>query len=110
MNGQQVFLDRAQQLGDGRDLLNSDEGFAAATALLAVHTAIALNDALLLELTGKQAKAISFDERLLEKNTESEPSLLSLLVRPERFLLRGEKLDELELFLVRAKPDMQVRV
>ena len=52
-----VFLDRAQQLGDARDLLKTDEGYAAATALLAVHTAIALNDALFVQLTGRRSKA-----------------------------------------------------
>ena len=53
---------------------------------------------------------ISFDECLLQKNIEADPSLLSILVRPERFLLRGDKLEALEHFLLKSKPDMQVRI
>jgi hypothetical protein len=48
-----IFLGRAKQLADARDLVRDDENYASATALLSIHTAIALNDALLLRLTGK---------------------------------------------------------
>ncbi len=34
----------------------------------------------------------------------------TLLIRPERFLLRGEKLEKMERFIAKAKPDMFVRV
>lgn len=53
---------------------------------------------------------ITFDERLLAGNTESDPALLSVVVRPERFLVRGEKLTTSERYLDKARPDMQVRI
>jgi hypothetical protein len=49
-----VFLQRAEQLSRARQLVEEkDERCAAAIALLSVHTAIALNDALLFKLSGK---------------------------------------------------------
>ena len=52
----EIFLERAKQLSGARDLVQEDEEFASATALLSVHSAIALNDALLLKLKGKLVK------------------------------------------------------
>jgi hypothetical protein len=48
----EVFLERARQLASARDLLREDAAFSSVTALLSVHTAIALNDALLIRLSG----------------------------------------------------------
>lgn len=47
----QVFLRRAEQLIDVRNLIR-DDPYPAAIALLAVHSAIAINDAVLTALTG----------------------------------------------------------
>jgi hypothetical protein len=52
----EVYLERALQLSDARDLIQDEPPYAAATALLSVHTAIALNDALLLKLGAKSLK------------------------------------------------------
>ncbi len=54
---------------------------------------------------------IGYSTNLLEgdlSQRDEEPA--SLLVRPERFLLRGEKLETMEQFLVRTKPDISVRI
>lgn len=51
-----VYFDRAGQLGFVRDFIREDDSYPEATALLAVHTAIALNDALLLELVGRRPR------------------------------------------------------
>ncbi len=51
-----VFLHRAKQLESARDLVAGDADYGSAAALLAVHTAIALNDALLLKLTGRRPR------------------------------------------------------
>jgi hypothetical protein len=54
---------------------------------------------------------ISYSDALLESDgvavTEDEAALL---VRPERFLLRGEKLAAMERFLAKGKPDIRVRI
>ena len=42
-----VFVARARQLRSARELVQDESSFASATALLAVHSGIALNDALL---------------------------------------------------------------
>jgi hypothetical protein len=49
----EVFLERAKQLSGARDLVQDDADYASAIALLSVHSAIALNDALLIKLSGK---------------------------------------------------------
>ena len=51
-----VFLERARQLGLARELIRADDLYCSATALVAVHTAIALNDALLLHLGARRPK------------------------------------------------------
>ena len=51
----EVFLKRTQQLSDVRELVRSDP-YPSATALLSVHSAIALNDAVLTILTGSPYK------------------------------------------------------
>jgi hypothetical protein len=52
----EIYLERAVQLSSARNLIQNDPPYAAATALLSVHTAIALNDALLLKLGAKSLK------------------------------------------------------
>jgi hypothetical protein len=49
----EAYLERAKQLSQARELVRNDAEYASATALLAIHTAIALNDALMIKLTGK---------------------------------------------------------
>jgi hypothetical protein len=49
----EIFLERAKQLSEARKLIELDTEYASATALLAVHSAIALNDAILLKLSGR---------------------------------------------------------
>ena len=53
---------------------------------------------------------LSFDERLLQREAVFDPALLSLVVTPERFLVRGDKLAALEKYLKRAQPDMHIRI
>jgi hypothetical protein len=48
-----VFLERGNQLSESRRLMQDDREYAAALALVSIHSAIALNDALLVKLTGK---------------------------------------------------------
>jgi hypothetical protein len=50
----QVFLARAKQLGDAASLMRDDAPYASATALTAVHSAIAYQDALQSNLTGRR--------------------------------------------------------
>ena len=51
-----VFITRAKQLRTARELIQEDRSFASATALLAIHQGIALNDALLLIWNGAPTK------------------------------------------------------
>ena len=74
MNG--VFLARAKQLRSARELVEDDAGYASATALLAVHTGIALNDALLLVWSGKPLKGK--DHRASVRATEAQCRLRKL--------------------------------
>lgn len=65
----EVYLERAEQLALARDLIRDDRSYSSATALLSVHAAIAMNDALLLGLTGRRSmstdhiRAVSETER-----------------------------------------------
>ena len=43
-------------------------------------------------------------------STALDSKLAVLTVKPERFLVRGEKLEAVEKFLSKAKPDMEVRI
>lgn len=47
----EVFVERGNQLADSRRLMDRDPQYAAALALVSIHCAIALNDALLFKLT-----------------------------------------------------------
>jgi hypothetical protein len=54
---------------------------------------------------------ISYSAALLEgdlSHLDEEPALL--LTKPERFLLRGGKLETMEQFIVKTKPDISVRI
>lgn len=53
----EVFIERADQLSEVRKLLNEEPRYASATALLSVHSAIALNDAVLIRLTGRKTSS-----------------------------------------------------
>jgi hypothetical protein len=48
-----VFLERGNQLAESRKLMEDSSDYTAALALVAVHSAIAFNDALLVKLSGK---------------------------------------------------------
>ncbi len=52
----EIFLERAKQLSEARKLIELDAEYASATALLAVHSAIAYNDAVLVKLSGKACR------------------------------------------------------
>jgi hypothetical protein len=65
-----VFLQRARQLRSARELIEEERLFASATALLSVHSAIALNDALLSIWRGRAVK--SEDHREATRATQSE--------------------------------------
>jgi|SRR5665213_1126538 len=62
----EIFLERAEQLASARDLVREESDYAAATALLSVHSAIALNDALLLSLTGRRPKSPDHSHAITE--------------------------------------------
>ncbi len=66
----QVFVARARQLRTARELIVEEAAFASATALLSVHSAIALNDALLTIWRGKPRKGE--DHREAVRATEAE--------------------------------------
>ena len=53
---------------------------------------------------------LAYDERLLQAEAEIGPHLVSVVVAPERFRIRGEKLNVIEKFLSKARPDVAVRV
>jgi hypothetical protein len=48
----EVFVERGNQLAEGRRLMKDSPEYAAALALVSIHCAIALNDALLVKLAG----------------------------------------------------------
>jgi hypothetical protein len=53
---------------------------------------------------------ISFDRRILEASAVIDKRTALLTVPPERFRVRGDKLAAVEKFLLKAKPDMSVRL
>ena len=53
---------------------------------------------------------LAYDERLLQVEEEIESKLVSIIVAPERFRVRGDKLSSIEKFLSKAKPDVAVRI
>jgi hypothetical protein len=52
-----VFIERGDQLSESRDLMKGSPEYSSALALVSIHCAIALNDALLVKLTGKHQMA-----------------------------------------------------
>jgi hypothetical protein len=65
-----VFVARASELRSARELVQDEASYASATALLAVHSAISLNDALLALWNGKPIK--SDDHQSSVRATESQ--------------------------------------
>jgi hypothetical protein len=53
---------------------------------------------------------LAYNEQLLHAEAEIGPNLVSVIVAPERFRIRGEKFDSIEKFLSKAKPDVAVRI
>jgi hypothetical protein len=53
---------------------------------------------------------ICYSPTLLDESSATETDAVALIVKPERFLLRGERLTAVEKFLSRAKPDISVRI
>jgi hypothetical protein len=53
---------------------------------------------------------LSFDSGILDASSMSSANAVSIVVSPERFLVRGAKLTLIEKFLAKAKPDMEVRI
>lgn len=53
---------------------------------------------------------LAYDERLLDPSAKADSTLMSVVVQPERFRVRGEQLAKIERFLASAKPDMEVRI
>jgi hypothetical protein len=51
-----VFVERARHLSAARDLVAGDTDYTSALALLAVHSAISWNDAILTRLIGRAQK------------------------------------------------------
>jgi len=58
----EIYLERAEQFARARELCRSDPEYSAATALLAVHSAISFNDALLALLTNSRSKGTDHAE------------------------------------------------
>jgi len=65
-----VFVGRAKQLRIARELVKDDADYSSATALLAVHSAISLNDALLVQWTGKWTQGKSHQEAVNQTERE----------------------------------------
>ena len=53
---------------------------------------------------------LAYDERLLDPGAKVDSTLMSVIVQPERFRVRGEQLAKIEKFLVKTKPDIEVRI
>jgi hypothetical protein len=51
-----------------------------------------------------------FDSSIFDASSASSDSSVKILTRPERFLVRGEKLVTIEKWLAKAKPDIEVRI
>jgi len=53
---------------------------------------------------------IAYTASLTEGEVPLADGAATLLIRPERFLLRGDKLEMMERFIAKAKPDISVRI
>jgi hypothetical protein len=53
---------------------------------------------------------IAFDANLLHRESSVETGSAVIVVKPERFLVRGEKLSALDKYLAKARPDIEVRM
>ena len=67
-----VFIERGDQLSQSRKLMADSPEYSSALALVSIHCAIALNDALLVRLTGKHNMAT--DHMLAAKRTKRQCS------------------------------------
>lgn len=67
-----VFIERGDQLSESRELMKDDPEYSSALALVSIHCAIALNDALLIKLSGKHQTAE--DHMAAVKRTRSQCS------------------------------------
>ena len=63
-----VFLERGDPLSESRKLMANSPEYASALTLVSIHCAIALNDALLMKLTGKHQFAA--DHMVAAKRTK----------------------------------------
>ncbi len=66
----EIFVARARELRTARDLVKDDAEYSSATALLAVHSALSLNDALLVQWTGKWTKGSSHQDAVNRTDRE----------------------------------------
>lgn len=67
-----VFIERGDQLSQSRKLMADSPEYSSALALVSIHCAIALNDALLVKLTGKHD--IAADHMIAAKRTKKQCS------------------------------------
>jgi len=67
-----VFIERGDQLSESRKLMKDSPEYSSALALVSIHCAIALNDALLVKLTGKHDT--STDHMVAAKRTKKQCS------------------------------------
>jgi len=98
------FQSRAEQMLDAMSLLQDDiQHYAAAIALLAVHSAIAFNDAVQMKLSGKWAKdadhkkTASYTRELcnsLGHNTAGITHLEKLLARKTDYSYSNTMIDD----------------
>ena len=65
-----TFIERGDQLSESRKLMTGELDYSSALALVSIHCAIALNDALLVKLTGKHVMAA--DHMLAVKRTKRQ--------------------------------------
>ena len=67
-----VFIERGDQLSESRDLMKDSPEYSSALALVSIHCAIALNDALLVKLTGTHQMAA--DHMVAARRTKKQCS------------------------------------
>ncbi|MBW4038290.1 MAG: hypothetical protein HIU91_05305 [Acidobacteria bacterium] len=67
-----IFIERGNQLSESRRLMADSPDYSSALALVSIHCAIALNDALLVKLTGKHD--VATDHTVAAKRTKRQCS------------------------------------
>jgi hypothetical protein len=68
----EIFVERGDQLSESRKLMRGSPEYTSALALVSIHCAIALNDALLVKLTGRHD--ITKDHMAAAKRTKKQCS------------------------------------